>query len=306
MEIIGITGGTGFIGKHLTALLVEKGYKVVILTRESGKTATGPAISYSHWDPENNICDPEVVKTLHAVVHLAGAGIADKRWTPARKVEIVNSRIVGTRFLVKQLKQHAPQCQKLVGASAIGYYGPDRQGVIPFTEDQPAYADFLGNICQMWEFEENVAAHFLPCAILRFGIVLGRESGAFPEFVKPLSYGIMPILGNGKQVISWIHIDDLCRMILFMLEHDNAQGTYNAVAPKPVNNRKLMHEIAHAKGGFKIPIRVPSFILKLLMGEMSIEVLKSCTVSAQKIQDAGFTFQYDTIDKAVQAILETH
>ncbi len=132
---------------------------------------------------------------------------------------------------------------------------------------------------------------------------MGKEKGAFVEFAKPTSFGIVPILGSGRQVISWIHVDDLANMILFALENEKIQGTYNAVAPIPVTQKQLMTSIAKIKGGIKIPVRVPEFVLNMMLGEMSTELLKSCTVSADKIQHAGFSFRYGNIDKAVTAIL---
>ena len=139
--------------------------------------------------------------------------------------------------------------------------------------------------------------------MLRFGIVLGKEAGAFPQFAKPMDYGVVPILGSGGQVMSWVEIHDLCRAILYALEHNDVRGTYNIVAPGHVSHRELMNTIATVKGGIKIPVHVPSVLLKVLLGEMSTEVLKSCTVSADKIINAGFTFEHPDITSAVKAIL---
>ncbi|MBS1687457.1 MAG: TIGR01777 family oxidoreductase [Bacteroidetes bacterium] len=303
MKTIGITGGTGFVGKHLSKLLLSKGYELIIFTRHP-KPSEKQNLTYAAWDPEKGTCDANALQKLDAAIHLAGAGIADKRWTETRKQEIVNSRVQGTKFLVSMLRQHAPNCKTLVSASAIGYYGPDRDGTPPFKETNVYYNDFLGNTCYKWEHEARAAEDIMRTIIFRFGIVLGKESGAFPQFAGPQSFGIVPILGSGRQVVSWIEVDDLARMITYALEHTDMKGSYNAVAPNPVTHKTLMKTIARTKGGIKIPIPVPSFALKIALGEMSEEVLKSCTVSAQKIQATGFTFQYDTIDKAVKAILK--
>jgi hypothetical protein len=298
---IGITGGTGFVGRHLSALLVGAGYKVTILGRKALPEAGNPKLGYAQWDATKGIVDAAALGQLDALVHLAGAGIADKRWTAARKQEIYDSRILGTRFLVEQLRLHAPKCKQLVAASAIGWYGEDRAGDPAFTEEAPAAKDFLGTTCQAWEAETLKAAASMRTTLLRFGIVLGKESGAYPKLVQPLRFGVAPILGSGKQIISWVHVADLCHMIVFSLEHE-LQGVYNAVAPKPVSNRQLMQTLQQVRGGFSIAVPVPAFALELLMGEMSIEVLKSCTASARKIEDAGFKFSYADIVGAVQEL----
>jgi len=304
MKTIGITGGTGFVGQHLTRLLIDNGYKVTVFSRHP-HPSDKQQLTYAAWDPEKGTCDIAALQSLDAVVNLAGAGIADKRWTPERKHEIVRSRVLGTAFLVSMLRQHAPACKTFVSASATGYYGPDRDNIPPFKEANVYYNDFLGNTCYKWEHEAHAAEDFMRTVILRFGIVLGKESGAFLQFARPQSFGIVPILGSGRQAVSWVEVDDLARIICFMLEHEELSGIYNAVAPNPVAHKTLMNTIARQKGGIKIPIPVPSFALKLALGEMSEEILKSCTVGAQKLLNAGFHFNYDTIDKAVAAILKS-
>lgn len=302
MKTIGITGGTGFVGKHLTGLLIQKGYKVIIFTT---RVATKPAqdhISYAHWNPMKGAFDINALKEVDAVVHLAGTGIADKRWTEKRKKEIVDSRVVGTSFLVAQLKNFGTKCKTLIAASATGYYGKDGDK-IPFHEDALPANDFLGNTCLKWEQCSSAANTFLRTVILRLGIVLGKDAGAFHEFARPMSFGIMPILGKGTQVVSWIEVDDLARLILFALEHEEIAGVYNAVAPAPVPHRQLMQTIAKTKGGIKIPIPVPEFALRTLYGELSGEVLKSCTVSAEKTMSTGFQYNYPDIGRATSAIL---
>jgi uncharacterized protein (TIGR01777 family) len=302
MKTIGITGGAGFVGKRLTTLLLSLGYEVVVFTRNNTLTNTHKGLTFAHWDPNHEQCDTDALRRLDAIVHLAGAGIADKRWTKERKKEIVHSRVHGTGFLASQLSNHAPDCKTFVAASAIGYYGPDLNMNAPFNESDPPATGFICDTCVKWEAAAQKAAH-MRTVILRIGIVLGKESGAFPRLAQPLSSGIMPILGTGNQVVSWIAVDDLTRLMVAALENEELSGVYNAVAPNPVSHLQLMQAIAKAKGGLKIPVPAPSFILKLILGEMADEILKSCTVSAQKTLSTGFTFTYPEIKSAVEALV---
>ncbi len=303
MQTIGITGGTGFIGQNMTRLLVESGYNVVVFTRKMHQVSKQPNISYSYWSPIEKKFDMGFLKEIDAVIHLAGAGVVEKRWTRKRKEEIIKSRVESTEFLVEKIKAHAPNCKTLISASAIGYYGPDNLSSIPFKEDAPPQHDFLANTCKLWEEATRKAENHFRTIILRFGIVLGKEDGAFPQFANPQKFGLMPILGSGNQIMSWIHVDDLCRIILWVLKNEDIQGVFNAVAPNPVSQKQLSKSINNHTRGFSIPIYVPEAVLKLALGKMSVEVLKSATVSASKILDKGFHFKYPQIDGAVKDIL---
>lgn len=303
MQTIGITGGTGFVGSYICHLLTSQGHQVIIFTRGSRKS-TSAQVSYAHWDPAARECDTAALGRLDAIVHLAGANLAGARWTEKRKKEIRDSRVAATDFLVQQLKAHAPNCKTMISASATGFYGPDRPGLIPFTEDAPPYPDFLGELCKDWEAAARPAADFLRLVIIRFGIVLGRETGAFAEFVKPMSFGIMPILGPGRQIVCWIHVEDLARLVCKALQDEKMLGVYNGVAPEPVTHKTLMKTIARIKGGIKIPAPAPAFVLKLMLGEMSVEILKSTTVSAQKVLNTGFSYKFPAIDAAVKDLLQ--
>ncbi len=304
MQTIGITGGTGFVGYQLAIQLTLLGYRVVIFTRAIHKTLQNDEIKYSYWSPTEKKFDLTYLKDINAVIHLAGAGVADKRWSAKRKKEIVDSRILGTSFLIEKLKVHAPNCTTFIAASAIGFYGPDKiENKSAFDETANYFPDFLGTTCSAWEKESIQASTTMRTTIFRFGIVLGKNHGAFPQFAMPQNFGIKPILGSGKQIISWIHIEDICNAIIWALKGENIHGIYNAVTPNPVSQKQLMDTIDQYKKGFRIPIPVPSFMLKIGLGEMSIEVLKSTTVSADKIRKAGFEFKFSTIDKAVADLL---
>jgi uncharacterized protein (TIGR01777 family) len=296
---IGITGGTGFVGRHLSALLVARGHSVTVFSRSrKGKQPNGLATAY--WNPDAGEYDAPAFEPLETIVHLAGESVASERWTTKRKKEIVDSRVIGSRTLVDAIRKNAPNCKALISASAVGWYGPDGVQRIPFTEDAPPAKDFLGETCRLWEKEVFNANDFLRVVALRIGIVLGREGGAYPEFTKGLSFGVMPILGSGDQMTSWIHVEDVAAMFAHAIETSTMQGAYNCVAPYPASHRVLMKALAKAKGGLAIPLPVPEFALKIGLGEMSTEVLKSCTVSARKITEAGFRFKFENIETAAQ------
>ncbi|MFZ2784088.1 MAG: TIGR01777 family oxidoreductase [Sediminibacterium sp.] len=310
MPVVLITGGTGTVGKLLTEMLLQKGYEVSILTRNGGKASS--TVRYFSWDPGKNYIDPAAIASADFIVHLAGAGVADQRWTKKRKQEIAGSRTKSSALIVSALSRVPNKVQCVVSASAIGWYGSDPAGtsntaVAPkgFDESAPAYPDFLGETCRLWEAGITPVTQLgKRLVILRTGIVLSNEAGAFAQFRKPLQFKIAAILGSGRQMISWIHVDDLCNQYIYAMEHPQMAGVYNAVAPNPVNNQTLILKLAKkCRRGFYIPVYVPAFVLKAVLGEMSIEVLKSATVCADKISAAGFTFQYPTIDLAIDRLV---
>jgi uncharacterized protein len=221
----------------------------------------------------------------------------------------VSSRVKGGELIVKALQEIPNTVKAVVSASAIGWYGPDPAvpSSKPFTEDAPADGAFLGETCRLWEQSiDPVTTMGKRLVKLRTGIVLSKDGGALSSFKKPVQFGIAAVLGDGKQVVSWIHIDDLCRMYADCMEQPNMQGVYNAVAPVPVDNKTLTIELAkNIKGKFFIPVHVPVFVLKIVLGEMSIEVLKSATVSAEKIRSTGFRFLYPAIESALKELTGT-
>lgn len=311
MATVMITGGTGLVGRRLAALLLEKGYEVIVLTRSkpvndapvpSGKKG----LSHAGWNPEKQQINQDALSRTDYIIHLAGAGVADKRWSVTRKQEILNSRTESSSLLVKALSETQNKVSAVISSSAIGWYGEDtensrQQG---FSEESQADTAYLGETCRLWETSiEPVSALGKRLVKFRIGIVMSNDGGALAEFKKPLKAGIAGILGSGKQMISWIHIDDLCRMFIYAIENPALNGTYNAVAPNPVSNAHLTLALAkQMRGKWFVPIYVPAILLKIIMGEMSIEVLKSATVSAQKIQQTGFAFSFPTIEEALASI----
>lgn len=304
MTTVLITGGTGMIGSTLTEALLEKNYKIIILSRQDSKQPATGNVSYAQWNIITQTIDAAAIAKADYIIHLAGAGIADKRWTKKRKQEIRDSRIKGGELLLKTLEEIPNKVKAIISASAIGWYGEDPTIPNPerFTEADPAANDFLGTTCLQWEESlEPIIKQGKRLVKIRTGIVLSKEGGALKEFEKPLRLGVATILGTGKQMMSWIHIDDLVRLYITAIESDDMRGAYNAVSPTPVSNKEFTLQLARAKkGNFFIPVHIPSFILKIVLGEMSREVLKSATVSCDKIHYSGFTFLYPTIDAALK------
>lgn len=302
MTTILITGGTGLVGKALGQALLEKGYHVIILTRDGNRKSATANLSYAAWNVEEQTIDRSAIEKADHIIHLAGAGVADKRWTKKRKQEIVDSRVKSSQLIVDSLKAIPNKVKTVVSASAIGWYGADPvvPNPTPFDETNPSDSEFLGDTCRQWEESiEPVTQSGKRLVKLRIGIVLSKDGGALKEFIRPLKFAVAAILGNGKQIISWIHIDDLVRMFITAIENEKMNGVYNAVAPNPVSNKELTLTLAESRKKFYIPVYVPSFVLKVILGEMSVEVLKSATVSSNKIQQSGFEFRFAGIKEAL-------
>jgi uncharacterized protein (TIGR01777 family) len=308
MSQILITGGTGLLGSALTRMLLGNGHKVIILSRTK-RTSNDSNITYALWDVKDQTIDESAVSAADYVFHLAGANVADKRWTDARKKEILESRTQSGTLLVKAIKETANKVKAVICASAIGFYGDDKKRTLRrkvFTEEMRPDDEFLGQTCRLWEESVQPLNQTGKRLVkLRIGIVLSNDGGALPEFKKPVRFGIAGVLGSGKQVVSWIHIEDLCRMFIFAMENEDIQGVYNAVAPTPVSNKELTLLLAEKmKGRFFVPLHVPALALKIGIGQLSEEVLKSATVSAEKIRTAGFTFLYPSIECALNSLVK--
>jgi uncharacterized protein (TIGR01777 family) len=305
MQTVLITGGTGMVGQSLTNLLIDKGYKVIVLTRQK-KQSSRLHFSYAQWDVNKQWIDPAAIAAADFIIHLAGEGVANKRWTASRKKAILDSRVDTSRLIVKSLKDNPNKVKAIVAASAIGWYGPDNDKSIAtgFVETDAVDPSFLGDTCRQWEESMHPVKELgIRLVTIRIGIVFNKKGGALAEFIKPARLGVAAILGDGKQIVSWIHQQDLNRIMLFALEQDQVTGVYNAVAPDPVDNATLTKAIAQRFHKWAIPFKVPSFILKIMLGEMSVEILKSAKVSATKIIAAGFTFNYASMDEALDDLL---
>lgn len=306
MPVVLISGGTGLVGTNLTRHLTRRGYQVIILSRTK-RVSKNPLVSFSVWNWQKHQMDVETIKNCDHIIHLAGAGVLDKKWTNDYKKIIIESRTKSAELIVKKLMENEHHVKTFITASAIGWYGADPNPLIRkegFIESDVVDKSFLGETCLLWEAaSEKVTTMGIRYVKLRTGIVLSTEGGALKEYLTPLRFGVAPILGNGKQVISWIHIDDLSRMYITAIEDHFLNDSYNATAPKPVSQKELVIRLAEKiRHKFYTPVYVPSFLLKFYFGKRSIELLKSATVSDKKIKAAGFTFLYPTIESAIDEL----
>jgi len=293
-----VTGGTGAVGKHLTNLLLKNGYQVSHLSRNRG---TDPRIKTFLWDVPKGQIDEQCIDDADVIIHLAGAGIADERWTDERKKELTDSRTQSIKLIYDLMLRKPNKVTRIISAAAIGYYGDRADEVL--TEESAPGQGFMPECCIAWEkaVDEGKALG-LSITKFRTGVVLDKNEGALPQMAKPIKFFVGAPLGTGKQWVPWIHWADVAGMYLFALEHDQLQGVFNMAAPNPATNQQLMKAIARQLHRPLWPIKVPAFIFKMLMSEMSTLVLGSTRVSPQKIKDAGYQFQYPDLGEALKDI----
>ncbi|MCC5920973.1 MAG: TIGR01777 family oxidoreductase [Cyclobacteriaceae bacterium] len=295
-----ITGGSGLVGSRLTTLLKERGYQVNWLSRSPESQAE----KSFHWDPTNQLIEGEAIENCDAIIHLAGASIAESKWTDKQKKKIRDSRVQGTQLIRRAIANSSNKPSTVVCASAIGYYGMDT-GIKLNTEDSQKGNDFISDVVSDWEQEIKSIEDFgirIPC--LRIGIVMSTQGGALQKIMQPIKYNAGAPLGSGKQYMSWIHIDDLCNMFIYALENDHITDIYNACGPEPSTNTEITKETASQLNKIVLPINVPAFALKLALGEMSGLVLGSCKVSSEKIQLSGFHFKYPQLDECIYDLIK--
>lgn len=292
-----LTGGTGLIGKRLTARLLAGGYAVSHLSRSAGNN---PQVKTYLWDVNKGEIDASCVDDVDIIVHLAGAGIADERWTDERKKEMVDSRTKSIGLIYDLIKHKKHTINSVISASAIGYYS-DR-GEELMTEESPPSNDFMAKCCIAWENAvDEGRAMGLRIVKFRTGVVLDKE-GALLKMAAPVKLFVGAPLGSGKQWVPWIHWQDVVDMYLYAIENENFTGVYNMVSPNPVTNTQLTKAIAKQLHRPLWAPNVPAFVLKLLMGEMGTIVLGSTKVSAQKIEGEGFKFKFPVIVPALKDI----
>ncbi|MEO6189272.1 MAG: TIGR01777 family oxidoreductase [Saprospiraceae bacterium] len=295
-EKILIAGGSGVIGISLSQFLKQKGYQVSILSRSESQSS--PFKTYL-WNPEKDEIDKDAFENLKYVIQLSGANISEKRWTNERKKEIIESRIRTTNLLFLTIKNSKIKLKAFISASAIGYYGAVSSNHI-YTESDPAGGDFLAKTCIEWE---KTADQFNNIGIrtikIRTGIVLTKTGGALSKMTMPIKFGFGSALGSGEQYFPWIHISDLCQIYLKAMRDDNMNGAYNAVAPSFIMNKDFTKSLAKALDKPLWLPNIPSFILKMIFGEMSIVLLHGSRISSEKLLAAGYHFQFKEIENTL-------
>ena len=298
---VAITGATGFVGSRLVERLQSQSHQPMILTRNpSAAKRAFPNLEIVEYTPTESGSWQKAIAGCDAVVNLAGEPIAESRWTPQQKQEILNSRQLGTQKIVEAIVQANPKPSVLINTSAIGYYGTSETAL--FDETSPAGNDFLAEVCQAWEGEaQKVKDAGVRLVILRFGIVLGN-GGALAKMIPAFKLFAGGPLGTGRQWFSWIHQDDLVDLILFALTRRDVEGVLNATAPNPVR----MSEVSQAIGetlGRPSWLPVPSFVPELLLGEGSKVVLEGQQVLPKRTASYGFEYHYPTVKQALAEIL---
>ena len=306
MKNILITGGTGSIGSHLVPMLLAKGFQITILTRNTSLNSSLPQLKYSPWNPDNLAYDKKPFEECDYIIHLAGANIAEKKWTEKRKVILCQSRIRSSETIIKALAETNNHTYAIISASGINYYANKGNNQLLTEEDFPGEG-FLSKLCADWENKISEAKAFSKrVVIFRTGVVLDKKSGAYPKLIAPLKFRIAAVIGGGKQAVSWIHIHDLCRAYIHAIENDSMEGSFNACAPEITTNEKLMVSAAHKKfGNAFLKFHVPSFLLKMALGELAEEaILADISASSQKLRNTGFRFEYVSLEKAIENLEE--
>lgn len=293
-----ITGASGLIGKKLIKNLQEKGYNVSVLSRYPGKIR---GVKSFQWNINEQTIDNEALNEVDTIIHLAGAGIADERWTKSRKQLIIDSRVLSTKLLYKAIEETKAPVKTIISASAVGFYGNREDEILH--ENSSNGLGFLAACCQQWENTVDEGIKFgVRLVKFRIGLVLSKQGGALSKLETPISLFLGAPLGSGKQWMPWIHITDLLALFENAIEEQKYNGTYNACSPIPVTNLEFTKILAKTLFRPVWPIRVPAFILKIVLGEMSEVILISNRTTSQKLIDTGFKFRYTGLDKALKEI----
>lgn len=302
MRVI-ITGGSGLIGRALARDLGAAGHDVVVLTRDPGRAGRlPPGVRAAKWDGRTAQGWSALLDADTAIVHLAGESIAEGRWTAEKKRRIRDSRVVSGQAVMDAIREAPARPRVLIQSSAVGYYGPRGDEVIP--EDAPPGRDFLAEICKEWEASTAEAEGLgVRRALARTGIVLARDGGALPVMSLPFKMMIGGPIGDGRQWVPWIHIEDEVGALRFLLEREDAHGPFNLTAPHPVTNRELTHALARALGrpGF---LPAPRFALRIALGEMADMVLQGQRAVPSRLRELGFTFRWPELEPALRNLLD--
>ncbi len=300
MKKILITGGTGLLGSRISDLLSAKGYKVQHLSRTENLTAKYPAYQ---WDIQAQTIDKRALEGVYGIIHLAGAGIADARWSSKRKQAIIGSRVASTQLLTNYLAEQENPPTVFVSCSAIGFYG--NQGATELTEAAPSGQDFMSDVCVQWEqAADAIREQGIRTPIVRVGVVMSTQGGALEKINLSYGFRVGAYFGNGQQYMSWIHIDDICNIFIRALEDDRMDGIYNGTAPSPTTNKVLAQALSTARDQHTLLVPVPKFALRAAMGEMADVVLNSTRVIPKALMDLGYDFQFPELVGALEDLLK--
>ena len=300
MKSILITGGTGLIGTKLYKFLIEKHFNVIVLTRRESLSIENK--DFVFWDPEKNILDTSKIENIDCVVNLAGESIDGSRWTNKYKKRIMDSRVISTRFLFTKLKSLKNKPKVLVSASAVGCYHEDTLNEQDETSD--LNHNFLGDVVKKWEFESRKFEDIgIKTSILRIGVVLSKEGGMLRKLYPLFLLGLGVPIGSGKQILSWIHIDDMVA-IIFKCINEHLSGIFNIVAPEKINNIDFTKLLSKRISYIRLPsfIKAPKFLVRILFGEQSTLVLNGLNISSKKIEKIGYIFKFPSMDGALKNI----
>ncbi|MFZ4398648.1 MAG: TIGR01777 family oxidoreductase [Bacteroidales bacterium] len=300
MTKILISGGSGLVGTQLSKKLKEKGYQVAIISRKSNKDKEIPIYA---WNIEKHEIDIESLEKTDYIIHLAGLGIGEKRWSGKRMQLIIDSRVNSAQLIFDKIIENNINIKAFITASAIGYYGSISCEKI-FTEIDPPAKDFQGECCRLWEAAaDKFGETGIRTVKIRTGVVLTKKGGALEKMLIPVKMGIGSALGSGKQYIPWIHIDDLCGIYIKAIEDEMMQGAYNAVTTDYKTNFEFTGLLAKIlKKPFFFPA-VPAFIFRLIFGKMSEIILRGSRISSDKIKSSGYIFQFPELENALKNLI---
>jgi uncharacterized protein (TIGR01777 family) len=296
-----ITGATGLVGRELILLLTSNGVVVNYLTTRKSEIHKIPNCTGFYWNPKNDDIDKNCIIGVDKIIHLAGASVS-KRWTTSYKKEIISSRVLSSQLLYDLLKSNHHHVTQIVSASAIGIY--KHSFTTLYDEDSSELgSNFLAEVVKTWEAEVDKFNELnINVSKIRIGLVLSEKGGALSELKKPINIGVGASIASGNQYISWIHINDLAKLFIYVVDH-NLYGIYNATAPNPITNKELTKAISKKLDKpFFLP-NIPKFIMKLVLGEMHEMVCESQNVSSKKIEAAGFNFDYKYITSTLASLL---
>ena len=295
-----ITGGTGLIGSSLTEFLLKKGHEVVHLSRKPAEQAV---VRTYHWDIRKGYIEDGALDGIDVIVHLAGAGIADKKWSPKQKELILSSRVDSAELLLDQINKRGTSLKVFISASGISYYGLKTVDHI-FSENDPPSEEFIGDVCVKWEAAADKFTENSRVVKLRTGIVLAKNGGALEKIIKPIRFGFGAPLGTGSQWVPYIHLHDLVRMYYFCMVNE-VECVFNAVNGDHITNSDLTKAAAKTLGKPLWLPNVPSFVLKMIFGEMGDLVLEGSRVSSDKMQGKGFSFDYPNLGDTLRDLLKS-